>query len=320
MGDLKPSCPEGDGEPSLEKMEIGPVVEALCEAHDGLARARGDQPCWHVLPSREAIVGMMDDLRSVLFPGYYGTSELTAETMRFHVGSTLDKALRVMQDQINRGMCFACDEESPNCPVCEAQSVRTTAEFLDRLPRIRRLLATDIQAAFEGDPAATSPDEAIFSYPGVLAITNYRVAHELNDLGVPLIPRIITEAAHSSAGIDIHPGARIRESFFIDHGTGVVVGETCEIGKRVRIYQGVTLGALSFPLDEEGNPIKGIPRHPIVEDDVIIYGGATILGRVTIGRGSVIGGNVWLTHSVPPGSRVTQAKARQEIYEGGSGI
>jgi serine O-acetyltransferase len=299
---------------------MAPVVEALCETHDGLARSRGEEPCWHVLPSRETVHGLMEDLRSVLFPGYFGTSELTTETMRFHVGSTLDKVLRTMQEQVNRGMCFTCAQEVPNCPVCEEQSVDTTATFLERLPGIRRLLATDIQAAFEGDPAATCPDETIFSYPGILAITNYRVAHELHVLGVPLIPRIITEAAHSTTGIDIHPGARIGESFFIDHGTGVVVGETTEIGERVRIYQGVTLGALSFPLDEKGNPMKGVPRHPIVEDDVIVYSGATILGRVTIGAGAVIGGNVWLTHSVPPKSHVTQAQARQEIFKEGAGI
>ena len=168
--------------------------------------------------------------------------------------------------------------------------------------------------------AAYSPDETIFCYPGVLAITNYRLAHELLVLGVPLIPRMITEHAHSITGIDIHPGASIGESFFIDHGTGVVIGETCIIGNRVRIYQGVTLGAKSFPLDEEGKPVKGIERHPVVEDDVVIYSGATILGRVVIGRGSVIGGNVWLTRSVPPYSRITQVQARQEIFEGGAGI
>jgi serine O-acetyltransferase len=182
------------------------------------------------------------------------------------------------------------------------------------------MLASDVQAAYEGDPAATCPDEAIFCYPGVLAITNYRLAHELHLLEVPLLPRIITEHAHSITGVDIHPGATIGEHFFIDHATGVVIGETTEIGKRVRVYQGVTLGAKSFPLDEDGKPIKGIPRHPLVEDDVIIYGGATILGRVTIGKGSVIGGNVWLTRSIPPGSRITQARPHEEGFESGAGI
>jgi serine O-acetyltransferase len=182
--------------------------------------------------------------------------------------------------------------------------------FLARLPEVRRLLATDIQAGFEGDPAATSPEEVLFSYPGLLAITNQRLAHELLKLGVPLLPRMITEQAHSLTGIDIHPGAQIGERFFIDHGTGVVIGETCVIGRNVRIYQSVTLGAKSFPLDAEGHPIKGVPRHPVVEDDVIIYANATILGRITLGQGSAIGGNVWLTRSVPPGSVITQANEK----------
>jgi serine O-acetyltransferase len=195
-----------------------------------------------------------------------------------------------------------------------------TRALLARLPDVRRLVSSDVDAAYDGDPALKIKDEAIFSYPGVLAVTNQRIAHELYALGVPLIPRMITEHAHSVTGIDIHPGARIGERFFIDHGTGVVIGETAIIGKNVRLYQGVTLGAKSFPKDEQGVPIKGIDRHPIVEDDVVIYAGATILGRVTIGRGSSIGGNVWLTHGVPPGSRVTQAEVRELGFEYGSGI
>ena len=183
-----------------------------------------------------------------------------------------------------------------------------------------RLVASDVEAAYEGDPALKSRDEAIFAYPGMFAITNQRIAHELHVLGVPLIPRIITEYAHTLTGVDIHPGAAIGEKFFIDHGTGVVVGETSRIGSNVRLYQGVTLGAKSFPLDEKGNPIKGIDRHPIVEDDVVIYAGATILGRITIGKGSSIGGNVWLTSSVPPGSRITQAEVREQRYSHGGGI
>ena len=182
------------------------------------------------------------------------------------------------------------------------------------------MLISDVRAAYEGDPAATSPDEAVFCYPGVLAITKHRLAHELYRLGVPLLPRMISEQAHSVTGIDIHPGATVGRGFFIDHGTGVVVGETCLIGDRVRIYQGVTLGAKSFPLDDYGNPVKGIPRHPIIEDDVVIYSGATILGRVTIGTGSVIGGNVWLTRSVDPYSRLTTQPPRRELFEHGAGI
>jgi serine O-acetyltransferase len=192
--------------------------------------------------------------------------------------------------------------------------------FAARLPAVRALLESDVRAAFEGDPAATSVDEAIFCYPGVTAITHHRLAHELYVLGVPLIPRIVSEIAHATTGIDIHPGARIGGSFFIDHGTGVVVGETCVLGERVRLYQGVTLGARSFPLDAQGHPTKGVPRHPIVEDEVTIYAGATILGRITIGRGSTIGGNVWLTRSVPPRSRLAQAQAQAETFERGSGI
>jgi serine O-acetyltransferase len=214
--------------------------------------------------------------------------------------------LHSLADQIQRGLTAA----DPTCDNCLERAHGLAKAFLARLPEVRRLLATDVQAGFEGDPAATSPDEVLFSYPGLLAITSQRLAHELLNLGVPILPRMITEHAHSLTGIDIHPGAQIGESFFIDHGTGVVIGETCVIGRHVRLYQGVTLGAKSFPLDAEGHPIKGNPRHPVVEDDVIIYSNATILGRITLGKGSAIGGNVWLTRSVPPGSVITQANEK----------
>ena len=299
---------------------IRPVVEALCQANDGMARRTLTSSCRAALPSRTVLIEMIEALRSVLFPGYFGTSDLNDETMRFHVGATLDFVQQTMHEQIKRGLCFTCGEDISNCPSCDAKAFETTCRFLTRLPEVRRRLAMDVQAAYEDDPAATCPDETIFCYPGILAITNYRLAHELHGLGVPLIPRIMTEHAHSLTGIDIHPGAQIGEKFFIDHGTGVVIGETTVIGNRVRIYQGVTLGAKSFPLDEHGNPIKGIPRHPIVEDDVVIYSGATILGRVTIGRGSSIGGNVWLTHSVPPDTKLTQAVAHQDVWGSGGGI
>jgi serine O-acetyltransferase len=276
------------------------------------------------------VIEIIEAFRTVLFPGYFGPSELTDDNMAFHLGSTLDRIQRSLQEQIRRGLCFACDSLSTDARAdrpenwshsdCDARADSITREFLNRLPEVRRMLATDVQAAYEGDPAATCPDEAIFCYPGILAITNHRLAHELQLLRVPLIPRIISEHAHSITGIDIHPGASIGDSFFIDHGTGVVIGETCTIGKRVRLYQGVTLGAKSFPLDKDGNPIKGIKRHPDVEDDVIIYSEATILGPVTIGSGSIIGGNVWLPHSVPPGSRISQARTRQDLYTGGGGI
>jgi len=322
VGDLPDVNAQNPPHPGDDRPEIplAPVVEALCKETEGVARASDRGACRRVLPSRDTLVEIVETLRSVLFPGYFGVSDLGPESMRFYVGASLDRVVGVLQEQIKRGLCFLCDITPYCCADVEHRARNVTREFIARLPAVRHMLATDVHAAFTGDPAAKSPDEAIFCYPGIQAITNYRLAHELPQLDVPLIPRIITEHAHSITGIDIHPGARIDEEFFIDHGTGVVIGETCIIGKRVRIYQGVTLGAKSFPLDKHGNPIKGIPRHPIVEDDVIIYSGATILGRVTVGRGSSIGGNVWLTHSVPPGSRITQALARETVFEGGAGI
>jgi serine O-acetyltransferase len=319
--------PNADADSTLRasaSSEAGPLaalVAALCDT-DGAARPRpgvcvGRQP----LPSRDVVIEIVELLRTVLFPGYFGPSDLTPDSAAFHLGSTLDRVQRSLVEQIRRGLCFACDHLGADPRTdCDARAAQVTRKFLARLPAVKKLLTRDIRAAYEGDPAATCPDEAIFCYPGVLAVTNYRLAHELHRLGVPLIPRIITEHAHSITGIDIHPGATIGESFFIDHGTGVVVGETCVIGKRVRLYQGVTLGAKSFPLDQDGKPIKGIKRHPNVEDDVIVYSEATILGPVTIGRGSVIGGNVWLVRDVPPGSRITQAEAREDLFERGGGI
>ena len=288
--------------------ELRSVVEALCAASEASISAGPKPGQRREFPSRAAIVAIIEDLQSVLFPGYSGPSELSPDTLRYHVGATLDRVLHGLAEQIKRGVCAVCEEtDAANCRACEDHSWEVAVAFMSRLPEVRRLLGADVLAAYEGDPAATSPDEAIFCYPGLVAITCQRIAHELLKLKVPLIPRLITEHAHSLTGIDIHPGARIGERFFIDHGTGVVIGETCEIGRNVRIYQGVTLGAKSFPLDDQGRPVKGIPRHPIVEDDVTIYANATVLGRVTLGRGSSIGGNVWLTRSVPAGSVITQA-------------
>ena len=306
MSDPAPSHPA-----SRDVSGLGPVVEALCSANGALAASPQPPHVRREFPSRTIIYELVEDLRAVLFPGFFGPSELTGETLRYHVGATLDKVLHGLREQIKRGLCVPCLETGWSlCDRCDAHALELARAFIARLPEVRRILATDVQAAYEGDPALTNPDEAIFCYPGLMAITSQRLAHELVKLGVPLIPRIITEHAHSLTGIDIHPGARIGEKFFIDHGTGVVIGETCIIGDNVRIYQGVTLGAKSFPLDEQGNPIKGIDRHPVVEDDVTIYSNATILGRVTIGQGSVIGGNVWLTRSVAPGSTVTQGQER----------
>jgi serine O-acetyltransferase len=261
------------------------------------------------MPSVDVLAEVVERLRAVLFPGYFGNSEITPESMGWHAGAHLDEVFRSLSEQIRRGKCFVCSrEEAGRCQDCAAEARDLALRFLARLPHIREMLAGDVQAAYEGDPAAQSPGETIFCYPSIHAVTNHRIAHELHLLGVAIIPRIISELAHSRTGIDIHPGASIGRRFFIDHGAGVVIGETAVIGDNVRLYQGVTLGAKSFPKDGQGNPIKGIPRHPIVEDDVIIYSGATILGRVRIGQGSVIGGNVWLTHDVPPGAKVVQSR------------
>jgi serine O-acetyltransferase len=298
------------------------VVEHLCTAGDHLARSQPPAGCRPDLPARDVLVRVVQEFRSVLFPGYFERiSGVDADALRFHVGATLDRLLGTLQEQVRRGLCFTCADQDPGrCAQCEERARLLTTSVLARLPEVRRLLASDVEAAFEGDPAATSPAEVILCYPGIYAITCYRLAYELHRLGVPLLPRMITEHAHSVTGIDIHPGAQIDERFFIDHGTGVVIGETSVIGRGVRLYQGVTLGARSFRLDEHGNPVKGVPRHPIVEDDVIIYSGATVLGRITIGAGSIIGGNVWLTRSVPPGSRVAQVEVRPARFSEGGGI
>ncbi len=320
-GTLNPTAhnPRAGGE---DDGALAPIVQALSGASRALTARRGPAAARHEFPSRAKVIQAVEELRGVLFPGYFGPSELTGEGVRYHIGATLDHVLHAMAEQIKRGLCSSCDHDAPNdCAHCSNDAALSLSRaFLGTLPKVRHLLGTDAQAAYEGDPAAPSPDEAIFSYPGFLAIMSYRLAHELLLLRVPLIPRMITEHAHSVTGIDIHPGARIGERFFIDHGTGVVIGETCVIGKNVRLYQGVTLGAKSFPLDEHGNPIKGIDRHPVVEDDVIVYSNATILGRVTIGKGSSVGGNVWLTRSLPPNSSLAQAPLRSERFEQGAGI
>jgi serine O-acetyltransferase len=307
---------DGKKAPAVDQVALAPVVDQLCQGAASTSAPGGKV----TLPSREAVIQVVEDLRAVLFPGYFGTSDLHDESLHYFVGATLARAMRALEEQVRRGLAFTERHDLDVCAHCYEQAQAVTKSFLARLPEIRRLVHSDVEAAYEGDPALKSRDEAIFAYPGMFAVTNQRIAHELHVLGVPLIPRIITEHAHTLTGIDIHPGARIGEKLFIDHGTGVVVGETSVIGRNVRIYQGVTLGAKSFPLDEHGNPIKGIDRHPIVEDDVVVYAGATILGRITIGKGSSVGGNVWVTRSVPPGSRVTQAEANEQRFSHGAGI
>ena len=293
---------------STQNSSIAPIVNRMMEASQKLSfHAQTESECKLELPSRSSCLKIMQQLRSILFPGYFHLSEFSDEGMGFHVGAILDLIAINLREQIKRGFCFGCVDEGTE-KRCSERAESITRKFLERIPDVMLLLGEDVQAAYEGDPAAKSPGETILCYPGVFAITNHRIAHELYNLAVPVIPRIISEDAHSITGIDIHPGARIGRNFFIDHGTGVVIGETTIIGERVRIYQGVTLGAKSFPLDSQGNPIKGIDRHPIIEDDVIIYAGATILGRITIGKGSTIGGNVWLTESVPPESSISQGR------------
>lgn len=264
------------------------------------------------LPSGKSLRRIVELSREILFPGYFGNSTVHRRTINYHIGVNVEELFGLLTEQIQAGLCFGL-ENTPSDNVIKKIPDRDTAasiaaRFISKLPEIRRILATDVEAAYYGDPAATCFGEIICCYPIIRAITNYRIAHELYMLNVPLIPRIITEMAHSETGIDIHPGAQIGHHFTIDHGTGVVIGATCIIGNNVKLYQGVTLGAKSFPLDENGNPIKGIARHPILEDDVIVYSNATILGRITIGKGATIGGNIWVTDSVAAGSRIVQRR------------
>ena len=271
------------------------------------------------LPSIEKLGKIVGLVREIFFPGFFGNTSLRSNTIKHYVGVNIDELFELLSEQILAGLCFAC-ENHEEVDMLERQKYAQglASDFISFLPEIRRLLITDVEAAYVGDPAANSRSEVIFCYPAIRAIINHRVGHQLLKLGVPLIPRIISEMGHSETGIDINPGAQIGESFTIDHGTGVVIGSTCIIGNNVKLYQGVTLGAKSFPLDKDGNPIKGTPRHPIVEDNVIIYAQATILGRIRIGKNSVIGGNVWVTNSLPPNSKVIQFKAKGvDFYDGG---
>ena len=266
------------------------------------------------LPSGLVLEEVIAICRSILFPGFYGKSTVNSRTIKYNLGVSVERLYTLLSEQIEAGLCFPCefcgdDDAMPN-EVTEGRerAAKMAAEFISRLPRMRKVLITDVEAAYQGDPAAESYGEVISCYPAIKAVSNYRIAHELLMIGVPLIPRIITEMAHSETGIDIHPAAQIGHHFTIDHGTGVVIGATCIIGNNVKLYQGVTLGAKSFPLDQDGKPIKGIPRHPILEDNVIVYSNASILGRITIGHDTTIGGNIWITESVKPESHIIQRK------------
>ncbi|WP_036288640.1 serine O-acetyltransferase EpsC [Methylosinus sp. PW1] len=295
------------------------IVAELRELRRASYNSRYHDAALPELPSHEAVVGVVDGLIAALFPRHFGPAGLSEDSADSFIAYTLDTTLRTLQEQLRRELVLANVTGSSSADSND-DSREIARQFAARLPKVRALLDTDIRAAFEGDPAAKSLDEVVFCYPGLAAVIRYRLAHELFRLKAPLLARIISEIAHSQTGIDIHPGAEIGESFFIDHGTGVVIGETSIIGRRVRLYQAVTLGAKRFQVDENGALAKDYPRHPILEDDVVIYAGATVLGRITIGRGSAIGGNVWLTQSVPPGSNITQAKSRSEAFQEGGGI
>jgi serine O-acetyltransferase len=287
------------------------VIEELCQPPAWHEQEGGRRYANIFLPSRHTIIKCVEELRSVLFPGYFGYREFRFDTEKYHVGANLDKTLYILQDEIRHALKYVEGREFPREYASPDQAEGITDSFLERIPEIKRKLMLDAKASFDWDPAVIIPEAPIFCYPNMFAMTNYRIAHELYELGVPFIPRIITEHAHSTTGIDIHPGAKIGEEVFIDHGTGVVIGQTCELGDRVRLYQGVTLGVKSFELDEEtGLPKKLVPRHPIIEHDVVIYAEATVLGRVTVGHDSIIGANVFLASSLPPYSKIYEPAAR----------
>jgi serine O-acetyltransferase len=299
---------EATGVPSRQTWNLDAVVAGLKLSRDIQHNIR-HRGLLRPPPSREAIVGALQALSAALFPAHYGPSGLTAETIDYFVGATLNEALCALSEQVKRSLPFSAEDERPDDAFAK-EALEITRDFAQQLPAIRGLLVSDIHAAHDNDPAATGFSEILLVYPGLTAVVHYRIAHALYRLGAIFLARLISDIAHSRTGIDIHPGARIGGSFFIDHGTGVVIGETTVIGERVRLYQAVTLGARNFPTDASGAIIKGAPRHPVIEDDVVIYSGATVLGRIAIGRGSTIGGNVWLTHPVPPGSHITQAQTR----------
>ncbi|UCF92951.1 MAG: serine acetyltransferase [Desulfobacterales bacterium] len=293
----------------MDAAKLAQLRNGLPKIAEDIIGSCNDRECYtHVdyepIPSKESVIEIIERLREILFPGYFTRGKLDPVNLRYSMGQSVATLFDLLSEQICRSIRHDCFRYDQPCTECEEQGHKITLELLEAITSIRKILGTDIRAAYDGDPAARSYDEIIFSYPGIYAMAVYRVAHQLFEFGVPLLPRMMTEHAHSVTGIDIHPGAEIGESFVIDHGTGVVIGETTAIGNNVRIYQGVTLGALSLPKDAVA-ALRGKKRHPTIEDDVIIYAGATILGGDTvIGARAVIGGNVWLTESVPPDTTV----------------
>ena len=293
---------------SLNNATINSVVDKLSQpqSYEGLYH---HNPEGQALPSEQAVREFIALVRSTIFPGYYSSSSLHDSTITYHLGGAVERMHRVLAKQILYSLCFAeqeiCKGESCNSEQ-EYKALNIAGAFISYLPELRRMLALDVEAAYQGDPAAESIGEIICCYPSLKAITYHRIAHKLYELQVPLLPRIISEIAHSETGIDIHPAARIGESFFIDHGTGVVIGATCIIGSRVKLYQGVTLGAKSFPKADDGSLIKGIERHPIIGDNVIVYSNTTLLGRINIGESARIGANMWITEDVPAGQSLSR--------------
>lgn len=308
-------------------------TQQLTKTVDELSKPQTLQGLFHEhrdgdpLPSSKELEEIIELTRSILFPGFYGMTSVNIQTIRYRIGVDTERLYKLLCRQVMAGLCFNedchCDNAADTRRCLQEEAEKIAENIVLKLPKLRKILSTDVQAAFDGDPAAANLGEVIDCYPAIKALTNYRLAHELVLENVPLIPRMIAEMAHSETGIDIHPAATIGTHFTIDHGTGVVIGATCVIGNHVKLYQGVTLGAKSFPLDKEGKPIKGIPRHPILEDDVIVYANATILGRITIGKGAVVGANVWVTRDMKPRSKKYKQNKTDILdinYDYGEGI
>lgn len=298
----------------MADFDIAGIVQGLHDARQQWRQAH--RPAGEVrgieFPSRDALATIVGELKGVLFPMRLGPPGLRQESEEYHVAHALDSALHALLRQVEIELKYSAALQQRTHADVASHALEVTQAFGAALPDIRIMLDTDVIAAYQGDPAARSVDEVLLCYPGILAMIHHRLAHCLYGLGLPLLARIVGELAHAETGIDIHPGATIGAGFFMDHGTGIVIGETAVIGRHVRLYQAVTLGAKRFPTHADGSLQKGLPRHPVVEDDVVIYAGATVLGRITIGKGAVIGGNVWVTQDVAPGARVAQAAARED--------
>ncbi|MDD3116066.1 MAG: hypothetical protein PHV75_02540 [Victivallaceae bacterium] len=297
--------------PRLSGKNLEDLVDKICKTyHDEIGINHADG---HDLPRTHEIIHLIEKLDEIIFPGFSSNNDYTIASMPYHIGHLLTEIHSLLIDLMIRACCFDCAEHgNENCDVSD-RCEKSAAVLLDSLPELRESMKLDIEAAFAGDPAAASLNEIVLSYPGLRAITIQRFAHQMYHERIPLLPRMLTEYAHSQTGIDIHPGAHLGKGIFIDHGTGVVIGETCQIGDNVKIYQGVTLGALSFPKDSCGLIIKGQKRHPTIEDNVTIYAGASVLGDIVIGKNSIIGGNVWLTESLPPHTRIIISPPEQKI-------